>query len=355
MVAHWLTLCLCGLPLFAFQARAGNIGAADSFTRIRILPVPTLGYAPETRFYAGAVVMLPFQISQRHRLSAAKLEATFTQNRQRVFSASWDYYLGNNRGFSSGNILTARYPDYYWKPGAFTPGALFARYQAKKTDFHAEYLKSVLHKNLFLGPSLRYASLQQLRYMEGDSAVWQSLRPNRLLGLSAIGSYDSRDNLLNPQHGGLFRWQFGLNRSAERISYITQMFDGRLFFTEDRHTLALRFYMQTGHARGPFFDLPAYGGDAARGYFTGRYRGERIAGLQTEWRHAFGRRLGFTLFAGIGNAWMRASGEAFRLKPNGGIGFRYQADRKSKVNLRFDYAWGISGQRGFYVAFGEAF
>jgi len=329
--------------------------AADSTRRVHFLPVPTLGYAPETRLYAGAVVMMPFQISPKHRLSAAKLEVNFTQNRQRIFSASWDYYFGRDRGFSSGNMLTARYPDYYWRPGATTPQAAFTRYQAQKTEVQAEYLNRVAFNRIFAGAAFRYASMQTLSYMEGDSGIWNGLQAGRVLGISLIGSHDSRDNLLNAAKGMLLRWQGGMHRTGTGMYYVMQKLDSRWFFTHKKQTLALRFYAQTTSGKAPFFDLPAYGGDAARGYFTGRFRGERLAGLQTEWRQRLGKRLGYTLFAGIGNAWMRNTGTAFMLKPNGGLGLRYLADRKSNVNLRFDYAFGLAGQRGFYVAFGEAF
>lgn len=329
--------------------------AADSTRHFHVLAVPTLGYAPETRFYVGAVVMMPFQISPKHRLSAAKMEVNFTQNRQRILSASWDYYFGRDRGFSSGNILTARYPDYYWRPGATTPQAAFTRYQAQKTEVQAEYLKQTGSRKLFAGTALRYASMQKLSYMEGDSGIWNGLQAARVLGISLIGSHDSRDNLLNATKGMLLRWQGGVQRTGTGVHYVTHKLDSRWFFTKKKQTMAIRFYAQTASGRVPFFDLPAYGGDAARGYFTGRFRGERLAGLQTEWRRSLGKRTGFTVFAGVGNAWMRHSGEAFLLKPNGGLGFRYLADRQSKVNLRFDYAFGLAGQRGFYVAFGEAF
>jgi hypothetical protein len=329
--------------------------AADSTRRVHFLPVPTLGYAPETRLYAGTVVMMPFQISPKHRLSAAKLEVNFTQNRQRMLSASWDYYFGRDYGFSSGNILTARYPDYYWRPGSTTPQEAFTRYQAQKTDVQAEYLKRIGFNKIFAGAALRYASMQKLRYMEGDSGIWQGLHAGRVLGISLIGSHDSRDNLLNATKGMLLRWQGGVQRTGTGVHYVTHKLDSRWFFSKKHQTLALRLYVQTGSSKAPFFDLPAYGGDAARGYFTGRFRGERLAALQTEWRRSLGKRTGFTVFAGVGNAWMRHSGEAFLLKPNGGLGFRYLADRRAHVNLRFDYAFGLAGQRGFYVAFGEAF
>lgn len=340
---------------FALMLCLGKAGATDSTGRFHILPVPTLGYAPETRFYAGAVLMVPFQLTPVHRLAAAKLEASITQNRQRLLSASWDYYFGRDHGFSSGNILTARYPDYYWHPGSSTPGHLYTRFQARKTEFQAEYLRQVAYNKMFAGGAVRYASVQQLSYMEGDSVVWRSLNPGRLYGISFIGSHDSRDNLLNPHKGMLLRWQLGCNATHQGNIYATQKVDMRWFHSKEKHTLALRFYLQTGNIRSPFFDLPAYGGDAARGYFTGRFRGDRLACFQTEWRQGISKRVGCALFAGVGNAWMRTSGTSFLLKPNAGIGFRYLADRRAKVNLRFDYAVGRYGQRGFYVAFGEAF
>ncbi len=42
-------------------------------------------------------------------------------------------------------------------------------------------------------------------------------------------------------------------------------------------------------------------------------------------------------------------------KPNAGVGLRFLVDKNERTNLRFDYAIGQDGQKGFYISFGESF
>jgi hypothetical protein len=42
-------------------------------------------------------------------------------------------------------------------------------------------------------------------------------------------------------------------------------------------------------------------------------------------------------------------------KWNAGMGLRFLVDKQDRTNLRFDYAVGQDGNRGFYFSFGESF
>lgn len=115
--------------------------------------------------------------------------------------------------------------------------------------------------------------------------------------------------------------------------------------------------LEANFGAAPFYDLAFLGGDAtARGYYFGRFRDNALLSLQAEIRQALFWRLGFTIFGGISKLYNNFSNINFNfLKPNAGLGLRFLVDKREKVNLRFDFAWGEAGQNGFYVAFGESF
>lgn len=93
-----------------------------------------------------------------------------------------------------------------------------------------------------------------------------------------------------------------------------------------------------------------------RGYTMGRYRDLDMLASQVEWRsptRAWNNRLGFAAFSGV--AMISGWKEYSRLLPSAGAGLRFRMDPRTRSTIRVDYARGVSGQSGLYVAFNEAF
>jgi hypothetical protein len=342
--------CLILLALICSQAR---VHADSSFRKTSILPVPTLGYTPETGAYAGAVIQLAHRHDSLARISSAKLDISFTRNRQRILLAECDWFLKNEKAAVKAQLLHTLYPDYYWGIGAQTSESQRMRYSGLRSSVQLAWLYR-LKPGLFSGPDLRFHEQRNFSFMEGDTALFRSLIQARIAGAGLTLLNDLRDNQLNAVSGRMFRLQLGVNQSAGG-SFPKAQLDYRRYFPFAHGTVAMRVYYQHSGKLTPFFDLPLYGGDAARGYFLGRFRGHNLMLFQTEIRQRIYRRWGMAFFGGAGNA--TAAGESLiqSVKPNAGIGLRFLADRAASVNLRLDYAFGSGGQRGFYIAFGEAF
>ena len=93
-----------------------------------------------------------------------------------------------------------------------------------------------------------------------------------------------------------------------------------------------------------------------RGYFYGRYRDNFFAMLQMEYRQYFYRKLGFVVFASVGN--VSASILDYNLinvKYTYGGGLRYLFNQKEKINLRMDIGIGTDGSTGIYFGIEEIF
>ncbi|MCS7086512.1 MAG: BamA/TamA family outer membrane protein, partial [Bacteroidia bacterium] len=92
-----------------------------------------------------------------------------------------------------------------------------------------------------------------------------------------------------------------------------------------------------------------------RGYFRDRFRDKHYAAAQIEYRAPLFWRLGAALFAGVGDVSQHPLSFRYStLKHSVGAGLRFMADRKERVNLRFDFAVGRN-ETAFYLSFGEAF
>jgi hypothetical protein len=92
-----------------------------------------------------------------------------------------------------------------------------------------------------------------------------------------------------------------------------------------------------------------------RGYYEGRFRENCMALVQAEYRYMFWWRLGLVAFGSAGLV-AHTPGEMAinNTRFAGGGGLRFSLDRKHKINLRAEYAWGKNSS-GAYLTIGEAF
>ena len=92
-----------------------------------------------------------------------------------------------------------------------------------------------------------------------------------------------------------------------------------------------------------------------RGYFEGRYRDKTFTTFQAEFRDEIYWRIGFTIFAGIGDVGNTLNSYKFsQFKYSYGFGLRYMFDKDERINIRFDVAFG-KNTSGIYFAIKEAF
>ena len=106
----------------------------------------------------------------------------------------------------------------------------------------------------------------------------------------------------------------------------------------------------------PFFAYCQFGqqGDN-RGYQSGRYRDLAIFAMQAEWRRILWRRIGGTVFFGVGE--VAPDGRSFAwasILPSGGLGLRYNLLKQGHLNLRTDFAYSNTGF-SWSMGIGEVF
>ena len=97
----------------------------------------------------------------------------------------------------------------------------------------------------------------------------------------------------------------------------------------------------------PFYLLPFLGGShTLRGYVSQRYRGEKLALLQAEYRWEAAPAIELALFADTGAVAATAGEDLGRFRTDGGIGLRLKGHET--VWLRLDFAWGDEGFRALF-------
>ncbi len=106
----------------------------------------------------------------------------------------------------------------------------------------------------------------------------------------------------------------------------------------------------------PFYSMPTMGGAwMMRGYYNGRYRDKTFSTAQIEFRDEFFWKLGFVLFAGVGDVGSSlGTYKLTQLKYSYVFGLRYMLDTEEKINIRFDMGFG-NNTSGIYFGIEEAF
>ncbi len=177
------------------------------------------------------------------------------------------------------------------------------------------------------------------------------------LGLS--GEYDTRDSEYNPRAGvyANAQWLYASDALGSDFEYprLTAAVNG-YHGINDKTVLAWRGSLCRSGSGAPFYDLCNYGqSNDLRGYTSGQYRDHAMFAVQAEVRRKIYKRLGAVAFVGVGEVATEFSKLNTKdLLPAAGVGARFEASTKYRVNVSIDYAVG-DGSSAFYFYIGEAF
>ncbi len=325
-----------------------------SVKRIKVLPVPTFGYEPETKTHVGAVCLFTINLHNDSltRQSNAKLELNYTFRNQMIIESEWNYFSKKEKWYSDGVLHVSYYPDFYYGigPNSNSSGELLFSTNRLKGD--VGLYRNVV-KKLFLGGGIRYYRYSNVA--SDERIDFGELSDAENLGVKASLFKDTRNNLLNATDGVYALMDVEHNFSA--LNYWKLGIDLRKYFSNNKgFSLSTRLFNSFILNTPTFYDYNILGGDDfVRGYFYGRYRDKHLSTLQTEIRTPHIFRFGMAVIGGISSLYNAPSMLFDTIRPNYGLGLRYLVDKNDKINLRLDYVIGSPGNSGFYISFGESF
>lgn len=323
--------------------------------KLSILPVPAIGYAPETNMYFGGVVLFSKKITQDDRASNAKVELNYSLKNQLIIEIGWNIFTQNEKFNFKGNLQRRNFPDFYYGASERKYAPAPITYDSKRTNTWVSASKQILPFT-FMGALLRYSEYWDI-VTKNSAIIYEELHEAKTYGAGVTFLIDSRSNLLNPKSGKYMEITPSLNKAIEQ-PYVKIIADFRHYQRISKHWCAsIRLYNEYNTANPPFFDMAIMGGDQLiRGYYLGMYRSKGLSVAQTEIRGSIYQRLGAAFFGGAGLPfWDTSSLQSLHLKPNVGAGLRYLIDKTGDVNLRLDFAHSLREGFGFYIAFGESF
>jgi hypothetical protein len=356
----------------------------DAHKKLMVAAAPVISYNPASGFGIGGAGNVAFYGGFPHTTSISSVVASLivTSKKQMLFNGKFDVSTADNRWVLHGDnrvYLTSQ--DTY---GLGTSSVPEDRVNAKY-DFLRLYETAFrrVYRRLYLGGGLLYNLHADVKPDEDDEADWPSspyftyseargfdLDSQTSAGLSASVLVDSRDSAINPSGGvyaavefqAFFEGFLGGTSSWQQVNV-----DSRTYFRlsrDARHRLAVWLFgnLVTG-GEAPYFDLPATAmdtyGRSSRGYIQGRYRGQRLACGEIEYRWTVTKNglLGVVAFLDTQTLSDEDAGEELfdSFATGAGVGLRVMMNKRSKTNLAFDVGVGNDGKPRVYFAVQEAF
>jgi hypothetical protein len=183
-------------------------------------------------------------------------------------------------------------------------------------------------------------------------------RPVFASGIGPSLAWDSRDGLNWPRSGSFVDFKATAYEPwlGSDVRYRRLLLDARryqpLWFG---HILAMRLVLQSVWGQVPFQRLPQLGGASMfRGWFAGQLRAPSLFAVEFEYRLPIRERWALVAFGSAGRVADKLGSLAPRgLHVAGGGGLRFSVDRRDRVNIRLDLAYGDAFYQ--YLQFREAF
>jgi outer membrane protein assembly factor BamA len=347
--------------IFIISLGTGNIALAqkaDSTKKIKLLPLPSVFFTPETSWAFGVTVLGFYTPKDTFtRKSNAQVFFDVTLMGQASFQSDFNIVTKRNSFYFKGSHDLSKFPEFYFGIGNTNTeddhclidisyfDVKLALYHQLKPDF---YLGTFLHhQNL----SSINKSIEQHNFSIGE------------MGYSSTGTglgllIDKRNHLLNPSEGYYLETKISKYFDG---SYMTKGFsshtlDARYYRSFDKLVLNTNLYTVHNSGTVPFRMMPFLGGPRfMRGYYAGRFRDNNLSFAQAEVRRNLFGRIGVAAFTGAGQVYNELNQfNVNRFHFNYGGGLRFQLNKNSPANIRFDYGR-TRDSNGFYIVFGECF
>lgn len=336
--------------------------------------LPAIGYTLQTRFAAIISGNTAFFTSKNpdSKLSVVTANVMYTQNQQFTIPVISNVWLHGDEYNLLGDWRFMKYPQSTFGLGSDAPIENEDPMDYDYIRFY-QYILKKISTNLYagLGYNLDYHwGIEESGLANNtvsDYKNYDGLAKSVSSGFSFTAAYDSRRNPIN-SHGGIsanivFRnnvtW-LGSNSNWESL-----ILDIRKYITlpgYSRNVLAFwSYYWVVLKGKPPYLDLPSTGWDdfnnTGRGFIQGRYRGNQMYYLETEYRF---RITGNGLLGGVVFANAETFSDTFRnqleaIQPAAGFGIRLKLNKKSDTNIAIDYGIGTQGSKGVFVNIGEVF
>ena len=327
---------------------------------LQITGFPSIGYNNSFGVQLGAMGMMIFNINKSDTISPpSSLNAMgfYTGNKTWFGLLAQRLYFQQDNwravwAVRSGNINFQTFVDEL--PSS---SGLYIDYNTK-SKFAYGALSHKVAERLYAGLSFSYHHVNTTFYFDEPFHFERDSAKN-LVGIGIPFEYDSRDYIFNPSKGiyAKLRTVFNQDWVGSDLNFNTLDLEANYYLPlKENVTLANRLTAYTGLGEIPFEGQKVVGRNDIRGYTKGKYRGDQVYSLQSEYRYSFKNKFGVVGFAGLAAAFTseKDKNKWSGILPGVGAGVRYKAIPARRINVGIDAAVGKEDW-GVYFRIGEAF
>jgi len=356
-----------------------------------LLVLPVLSLQPANGFIYGAISQYTFK--DKHpddKFSTAYMMATYTTKNQLLIDVKNNLILHRNKLYMGGDWRYYKFSQDNYGLGSDIIPPVGNDFSIKSIEQGMKYDYFKFHQtasilvadDLFVGGGIHFDGYMnindQLLDVENNKLTYHyeyntshgfSTNKYFVKGISANIIYDSRDNLVNPNHGWFANVNYKTNMSIHKkglpssVLFTEFKYYIPLSKTNLQHVLAFWSYNQfLTKGRLPYLNLPAIGWDqqsrSGKGYTQGLLRGQDLCYFETEYRFPItcNQLLSGTVFANFTTTSDRDRNiQLFEyIQPAFGVGLRLLIDKATRTNIIASYSWGSHSQ-SLYINTGESF
>ena len=336
--------------------------------------LPAVGYTLQTRFAVILAGNDAFYTSNKPgaQLSVINASPTYTQNSQFTLPIQLNIWLKGDKYNLLGDWRFMQYPQSTYGLGSNTS---LSQQDAMDYDYIRiyQYILRKFAPNFSAG--IGY-TLDQHWNIEEDGPVnnppseyevYGTAKRTTSSGPALMLLYDSRNNPINSSKGlsASLVFRHNVTWMGSSSNWQSVLLDIRKYFQfpgRSKNVLAFWSYNWViVKGKPPYLDLPAVGWDnfnnTGRGYIQGRFRGNLMLYLESEYRFGITNNglIGGVAFANAETFSNGINHQPQSVEPGFGLGLRIKLNKKSNTNVCIDYGFGTEGMRGFFVNVGEVF
>jgi hypothetical protein len=369
-VRKLILICCCiqlCINLFAQEKKKENFFQRLGKKEIRLLPVPSLSVTTENGIMGGAILDYYYTLGGKKdntntRPSVTWLQLLYSTKRQIIAEMYTGTFTKNEKFYIVGRGGFLRTYEKFWA-------------YDKPLFQNSDYLQANMDK-LSATPKVFYQAKKKLfvglqfNISTYNNTVWDSSITSKLnyiptyfnssvLGTGPALLYDKRDNQFSPNKGPYVELGYLYNKDVRNNTYqfSSWYLDVRNYLLKNKHHFSYQVYSINNYGTIPFFEKNKVGGNVMmRGMFQGRFRADKLAILQGEYRYAISNKVKLAAFGSacaMQDNWKNLSEDNFQAA--GGAGIRLLLDRKKTLYARLDFATSTQGEFGYYLKVGDAF
>jgi outer membrane protein assembly factor BamA len=356
-------LCISVLPQ-QFAIAQDTPDSTDYFER-SLEAYPFVYYTPETEVAFGVGGVLTFYTTRDSLLNPSNINFSgfYSSIRTYEISGVTNLYFRRNRMVTVLDITYSNKVDRFYGIGNDTPDLGTEQYVI---DNGGGILEFQIPPAIILsdrgGLVLEYRNYSILDRKDNPYLLADTLMGSgggTVSGIGFVWVWDIRDQVFFPNTGGLTQLKvvfYAKDVGSDFTFSWIELNAKRYWAYRPDHVIAVQLYLNSTGGDPPFFKLPALGGPSIlRGYFQGRYRDRNYFAIQAEHRQYFWWRMGFVVFAGVGDVVPEMTSlKSADMKTSYGFGLRFLFNKKRKINLRADIGFGKNSS-GIYFGVQEAF